>query len=157
MVTAVGDDDSRQQILQAGADEFLIKPYQSEDVVRALSDGFARFTQPEPEVSVIKPVRVNGLPPFVGVVITAGRGSPLNISKLFDFISKDCPASYFVVQHGPEWMTELLAHQIRLETARIVNEQLLPNERALWKWLQQEYIFEIRLGHTISVENYSGF
>ena len=107
MVTAVGDDDSRQQILQAGADEFLIKPYQSEDVVRALSDGFARFTQPEPEVSVIKPVRVNGLPPFVGVVITAGRGSPLNISKLFDSISKD--ASYFVVQHGPEWMTEPLA------------------------------------------------
>ena len=72
MVTAVGDDDSRQKMLQTGADDFLIKPYQSEDVVRALSDGFARITQPEPEVSVIKPVRVNGLPPFVGVVITAG-------------------------------------------------------------------------------------
>ena len=25
-------------------------------------------------------------------------------------------------------------NQIRLETARIVNEQILPNERALWKW-----------------------
>ena len=129
MVTAVGDDDSRQQILQAGADEFLIKPYQSEDVVRALSDGFARFTQPEPEVSVIKPVRVNGLPPFVGVVITAGRGSPLNISKLFDSISKD--ASYFVVQHGPEWMTESLAQQIRQETGfpcHIASQNLQPEE-----------------------------
>ena len=129
MVTAVGDDDSRQQILQAGADEFLIKPYQSEDVVRALSDGFARFTQPEPEVSVIKPVRVNGLPPFVGVVITAGTGSPLNISKLFDSISKD--ASYFVVQHGPEWMTESLAQQIRQETGfpcHIASQNLQPEE-----------------------------
>ncbi|MBT3185361.1 MAG: response regulator [Nitrospina sp.] len=116
MVTAVGDDDSRQQILQAGADEFLIKPYQSEDVVQVLSDGFARFTQPEPEVCVIKPVRVKGLPPFIGVLVTAGTGSPLNIPKLFNSISKDCPASYFVVQHGPEWMTELLAQQIRLET-----------------------------------------
>ena len=27
MMTAVGDDDSRQQTLQACADEFLIKPY----------------------------------------------------------------------------------------------------------------------------------
>ena len=27
MMTAVGDDDSRQQTLQAGADEFLIKLY----------------------------------------------------------------------------------------------------------------------------------
>jgi len=69
MVTAIGDEASRHQILQAGADELLIKPYQSSDVVRVLSDGFARFTQPGPEVSVVKPVRVNGLPPFVGVVI----------------------------------------------------------------------------------------
>ena len=27
MMTAVGDDDSRQQTLQDGADKFLIKPY----------------------------------------------------------------------------------------------------------------------------------
>ncbi|MBT3509524.1 MAG: response regulator [Nitrospina sp.] len=116
MVTAIGDEASRHQILQAGADELLIKPYQSSDVVRVLSDGFARFTQPGPEVSVVKPVRVNGLPPFVGVVITAGTGGPLQIPKLFDSISKDCPASYFVVQHGPEWVTELLVKQIRSET-----------------------------------------
>lgn len=129
MLTAVGDDDSRQQLLQAGADELLIKPYQSADVVRVLSDGFARFTQPEPEVSVIKPVRVNGLPPFVGVMITAGTGGPLHIPKLFDSISKECPASYFVVQHGPEWMMELLVQQIRLETGfpcHIASQNLQP-------------------------------
>ncbi|MBC8287484.1 MAG: response regulator [Nitrospinae bacterium] len=116
MITAVGDDDSRQQVLQAGADEFLIKPYESADLVRVLSDGFARFTQPEPEVRVIKPVRINGLPPFVGVAITAGTGSPLNIPKLFHSISRDCPASFFVVQHGPKWMADLLIQQIRQET-----------------------------------------
>jgi DNA-binding response OmpR family regulator len=27
MMTAIGDDDSRQQTLQDGADKFLIKPY----------------------------------------------------------------------------------------------------------------------------------
>ena len=80
---------------------------------------------------MIKPVRINGLPPFVGVVITAGTGSPLNIPKIFDSISKDCPASYFLVQHGPEWMTELLAQQIRLETGfpcHIASQNLQPEE-----------------------------
>ncbi len=129
MITAGGDDKSRQQILQAGADEFLNKPYQSGDLVQVLADGFARFTQPEPEVSVIKPVRIKGLPPFVGVVIAAGTGSPLNISQLFSSIDKDCPASYFVVQHGPEWMLKLLVQQIRQETGfpcHIASQNLQP-------------------------------
>jgi two-component system, chemotaxis family, protein-glutamate methylesterase/glutaminase len=39
----------------------------------------------------------------------------MNIFKLFDFVSRDCPATFFVVQHGPKWMTDLLAQQIRLE------------------------------------------
>jgi two-component system, chemotaxis family, protein-glutamate methylesterase/glutaminase len=116
MITAGGDAESHQQILQAGADEFLSKPYRSADLVRVLAEGFARFTQPEPEVRIIKPVRVKGLPPFVGVVITAGTGSPLNIPQLFKTIDRDCPAAYFMVQHGPEWMMDLLIHQIRLET-----------------------------------------
>jgi two-component system chemotaxis response regulator CheB len=116
MLTTMGDDDSRHQLLQAGAAELLIKPYKSADVVRVLSDGFSRFTQPEPEVSVITPVRVNGLPPFVGVVITAGTGGPSNTPKLFASISNECPASFFVVQHGLEWMMELLVQQFRLET-----------------------------------------
>lgn len=116
MVTAFADDNSRQQALQAGADEFLAKPYQSADVVQVLTDGFARFTQPEPEVRVITPVRVNGLPPFVAVAITAGTGGPLNISRLFGPITRDCPASFFVVQHGPEWMADLLVQQIKMET-----------------------------------------
>jgi DNA-binding response OmpR family regulator len=45
MMTAVGGYDSRQQILQADADEFLIKPYEFEDLVQVLSNGFAKCTQ----------------------------------------------------------------------------------------------------------------
>jgi two-component system, sensor histidine kinase and response regulator len=56
MMTAVVDDESRKQTLQAGADEFLIKPYDSADLVQVLSDGFVRCTQLESEVSVIKPL-----------------------------------------------------------------------------------------------------
>jgi DNA-binding response OmpR family regulator len=45
MMTVVGGDYSCQQILQADADEFLIKAYEFEDLVQVLSDGFAKCTQ----------------------------------------------------------------------------------------------------------------
>jgi DNA-binding response OmpR family regulator len=44
MMTAVGRDNSRQQILQEGADEFLIEPYEFVYLVQVLSDGFPRCT-----------------------------------------------------------------------------------------------------------------
>ncbi len=131
MITAVGDDESRQQVLQAGADDFLIKPYETADLVQVLSDDFARFTQPEPEVSVIQPVRINGLPPFVGVAITSGTGNPINVPKLFHSVSRDCPAAFFIVQHGPEWMVDLLVQQIRQETGfpcQIASQSLQPEK-----------------------------
>jgi two-component system, OmpR family, response regulator len=43
MITAISVDDARKQELEAGTDDFLIKPYRSTDVVRVLSDGLARL------------------------------------------------------------------------------------------------------------------
>jgi DNA-binding response OmpR family regulator len=43
MITAISVDDARQQVLEAGADNFLIKPYRSTDMVLVLSDGLARL------------------------------------------------------------------------------------------------------------------
>ncbi|MEK9628882.1 MAG: chemotaxis protein CheB [Nitrospinota bacterium] len=118
MITAISDDDARQQVLQAGADDFLIKPYRSGDVVRVLSDGLARMNQPAPEADdrVVTPVKVNGLPPFVSVVVGAGTGGPSDLHEFFRNIDRDCPAAFFVVQHGPDWMMKLLARQLKQET-----------------------------------------
>ena len=118
MITAISDDDARQQVLQAGADDFLIKPYRSTDVVRVLSDGLARLNQPlpEPDDRVVTPVRVNGLPPFVSVVVASGTGGPSDIHQFFQSIEGNCPAAIFVVQHGPDWMMTLLARQLKQES-----------------------------------------
>ncbi len=118
MITAISDDDARQQVLQAGADDFLIKPYRSTDVVRVLSDGLARLNQPlpEPDDRVVTPVRVNGLPPFVSIVVAAGTGGPSDIHQFFQSIEENCPAAFFVVQHGPDWMMTLLARQLKQES-----------------------------------------
>ena len=118
MITAISDDDARQQVLQAGADDFLIKPYRSTDVVRILSDGFARLNQPLPVADdrIVTPVRVNELPPFVSVVVAAGTGGPSEIHQFFQPIDQTCPAAFFVVQHGPDWMINLLARQIKQES-----------------------------------------
>ena len=81
MITAISFDYARQQVLEAGADDFLIKPYRSTDMVRVLSDGLARLNYPPPEVDdqIVIPVRVNGIPPFVSVVVEAGTGGPADI------------------------------------------------------------------------------
>lgn len=118
MITAINDDEARQKVLRAGADDFLIKPYRSTDVVRVLSDGFARLNQPFPtrEASVVTPVRVNGLPPFVGVVVAAGTGGPADIHQFFKSIDQNCPAAFFIVQHGPDWMMKILARELQQES-----------------------------------------
>jgi DNA-binding response OmpR family regulator len=43
MITAISVDDAREKGLEAGADNFLIKPYRYTDVVWVLSDGLARL------------------------------------------------------------------------------------------------------------------
>jgi two-component system, chemotaxis family, protein-glutamate methylesterase/glutaminase len=62
----------------------------------------------------VTPIRVNGLPPFVSVVVAAGKGGPSDIHQFFQSIDKSCPSEFFVVQHGPDWMMKLLARQIKL-------------------------------------------
>ena len=59
------------------------------------------------------PVRVNGIPPFVSVVVAAGTGGPSDIQQVFQSIDKSCPAEFFVVQHGPDWMMKILARKIK--------------------------------------------
>ena len=83
MITAISDDDARQELLEAGADEFLTKPYRSTDVVRVLSYGLARLNQPPPETDdqIVAPVRANGRPPIVSVVVAAGTGGSSDIHQ----------------------------------------------------------------------------
>ena len=59
------------------------------------------------------PVRVNGIPSFISVVVAAGTGGSSDIQQVFQSIDKSCPAEFFVVQHGPDWMMKLLARQIK--------------------------------------------
>jgi chemotaxis response regulator CheB len=59
------------------------------------------------------PVRVNGIPPFVSVVVAAGTGGPSDIHQFFQSIDKSCPAAFFVVQLGPDSMMKLLTRQIK--------------------------------------------
>ena len=137
MITAINDDDARQQVLQAGADDFLIKPYRSIDVVRVLSDGLARLNQPLPDPGdrVVTLVRVNGLPPFVSVLVAAGTGGPSDIHQFFQSIDGNCPAAFFVVQHGPDWMMNLLARQLKQESefpCRVACQDLQPTRGQIY-------------------------
>ena len=66
-------------------------------MVRVLSDGLAPLNYPLPEVDdqIVIPVRVNGIPSFVSVVVAAGTGGPSDIHQFFQSIDKRCPAEFF--------------------------------------------------------------
>jgi chemotaxis response regulator CheB len=131
MITAISDDDARQELLEAGADEFLTKPYRSTDVVRVLSYGLARLNQPPPETDdqIVVPVRANGRPPIVSVVVAAGTGGSSDIHQFLQSIDESSPAAFFVVQHGPDWMMKLLTRQIKQSVAY---QDLQPTQRNIY-------------------------
>ena len=43
IISVISDDDALQQVMEGGANNFLIKLYLSTDIVRVLSDGLMRL------------------------------------------------------------------------------------------------------------------
>lgn len=117
MLTAIDSREARQHALQAGADDFLVKPYNREQLLKSLENGLSRLQQPVPQTTGILAPRPSGvLPPFVGVVVAVSTGGPPVLIELFKALPPTCEAAFFVVQHGPKWMLETFASTLERET-----------------------------------------
>lgn len=117
MITAIDSKEARMHALQAGADDFLAKPYGREQLLKSLENGLARMAQAEPQpVRVAPAVPAVSLPPLVGVVVAVSTGGPPALIKLFKAIPATCEAAFFVVQHGPAWMLETFSPALERET-----------------------------------------
>lgn len=118
MITAIGYDKAREYVLQAGADDYIVKPYTLQQVLKCLDDGLLRWNQPAPSLPPAgipaRPISI--LPPFVGVVVAASTGGPPALTALFRSLPRQCAAAFFVVQHGPAWMLDMFALQLQRDT-----------------------------------------
>jgi two-component system chemotaxis response regulator CheB len=120
VVTAIASNEAREQTLEAGADEYLAKPVQPQELLHCLESVVARHKQtwsapPTVEPNSAKsPVGLKLSAPLV--VLTAGTGGPVALQKIFRSLRQGHRASFLIVQQGPTWMLETFAHRLQTRT-----------------------------------------
>jgi two-component system chemotaxis response regulator CheB len=120
MITAIGTEDAKQRALSIGADAFLSKPYNNEEVIQILNDGILRSGQGNEENSITskssiskKKSSISKKKSFIGVGIATSTGGPQSFTKVLPKIPTTENAAFFMVQHGPKWMLESYVNRLR--------------------------------------------
>lgn len=120
VVTAVASNEAREQTLEAGADEYLAKPVQPQELIHCLDSVVARHNQTWSAPAVVEPSSTKtpgGLKLSAPLVLlTAGTGGPVALQKIFRSLKQGHRASFIVVQQGPSWMLETFAHRLQTRT-----------------------------------------
>ncbi|MDD3124361.1 MAG: chemotaxis protein CheB [Candidatus Kapabacteria bacterium] len=126
MITALVSEGSRNIALEAGADEFIAKPIDVEDLLIHVKDGLCKKNQSAMPATFTPTSKNNGFvaanantekPPFVGVGVATSTGGPSVLIDMFRNIPEDVPAAFYLIQHGPIWMLDLFTTKLQSATA----------------------------------------
>lgn len=121
MLTAITLPQAQEHALQAGADDYIAKPYDPSMLMQRIQEAMDRRAQPAPTPPKLsikrKPAAVP--PPFVGVLVATSTGGPVALKQMFQSLPADTKdkASFFIVLHGPDWMLESLGGYLQNSTA----------------------------------------
>lgn len=122
MITALVSEGARTYALESGADDYIAKPIDVDELLTRLKDGLARHKQSAPkQVAQVVTRNVDVVPPFVGVFIGTSTGGPPTLLELFRNIPENISAAFFIVQHGPPWMLETFSQRLQRETGLKIN------------------------------------
>ncbi len=117
MITALVSEGARAYALESGADDYIAKPIDVEELLTRVKDGLDKKEQKAPANSAgIVSRSTESLPPFVGVGIATSTGGPPTLIELFRQIPDDIRAAFFIVQHGPSWMLDTFSQRLQKET-----------------------------------------
>lgn len=137
MVTAADTDAARNRALEAGADDYLVKPVRAAALRRQLAEAIARRQQAAPPAPGPPQILLERrAPPFRCVAFVASSGGPVALLELLRGVRQRGGVAGVVVLRGPQWMLESLAARLRLETswpARVLTDgdQVLPGELSI--------------------------
>ncbi len=117
MVTALVSEGARSYALESGADDYIAKPIDVEELLTRVKDGLDRHSQSAPgKLSSSFTRDIDVKPPHVAVAIGTSTGGPPTLIELFKTMPKKMNASFFIVQHGPSWMLETFSQRLNKET-----------------------------------------
>jgi two-component system chemotaxis response regulator CheB len=114
MITALVSEGARSYALESGADDYIAKPLDVEELLTRLKDGLERRLQEEPVI--IRSVEsriVDTKPPFVAVAIATSTGGPPTLMEILNNINSKINAAFYIVQHGPPWMLETFSQRLQ--------------------------------------------
>lgn len=119
IVTTLALEEARTRALDAGADDYLLKPYDPAEIISRIDSGIKRLRGG----GGAQPRKAAGakLPPMIGVGIAASTGGPPTLMTLFSGIEPTTEAAFFVVLHGPVWLFETFLPRLQTRTAMKVS------------------------------------
>ncbi len=108
VITTLSSAEARGHALKSGADDYISKPFQPNDIIKHLDTLFSRKFQPAPaSLSHITAPKVEK-PRFVAVGIAASTGGPMALNDVVARLTPTSDAVYFIVQHAPAWALEAM-------------------------------------------------
>ncbi len=118
MITALVSDEAKRYALESGADDYIAKPINVEELLSRLKDGIEKSKQASPgKVAQMFTREIDVVPPHVAIAIATSTGGPPALVEFFQNMPDKISASFFVVQHGPSWMLETFSSRLQKETA----------------------------------------
>jgi two-component system chemotaxis response regulator CheB len=118
MITALVSVNARNYALESGADDFVAKPTNIDELISRLKEGLDRKEQESscsPSISG-EQSDLNVIPPFVAVAFATSTGGPPAIIEIFRHIPANLNVAFYIVQHGPGWMLETFCQRLSKET-----------------------------------------
>lgn len=118
MITSLASVSARRHALEVGADDFIAKPINLNELVERVQSGISRKiqseTKPVIQETTVSPTEI--VPNFVAIAIAASTGGPPTVLQVLKGLDVKANSSVFVVQHGPAWMLESFAQKLNEET-----------------------------------------
>lgn len=115
ILTAVNSTEAKKGALFAGADEYIAKPVEKEDLLKVI-DIARKKTLKAPTFAKLPRVNISNKIDFYCVGIVASTGGPSTLSTFFNNLGEVKKASFLVVQHGPEWMLKTFTETLKQKT-----------------------------------------
>lgn len=115
MVTALVSQDSKIYALESGADDFIAKPIDVNELLARVEEGLFKKNQDNLDKPCNKIFTKSSLSEFPLVAFATSTGGPQAILEILKNIPADIQAAFAIVQQGPNWMLDSLYEILKKE------------------------------------------